>query len=56
MDRTVVIAVLLLVGLTWLLYKLTVFLEPKADQPAQAESKPESSAAAREPLHQRLRK
>lgn len=31
MDRAVVLATLLLVGLTWLLYKLTVLLEPRSD-------------------------
>jgi hypothetical protein len=29
MDREIVIGVLLLVALTWLLYKLIVFLEPR---------------------------
>lgn len=30
MERDIAIALLLLVGLTWLLYKLTVLLEPGA--------------------------
>lgn len=30
MDREIVISVLLLVALTWLLYKLIVMLEPRA--------------------------
>ena len=34
-DRTVVISVLLLVGLTWLLYKLTAMLEPRGDRPRE---------------------
>jgi hypothetical protein len=34
MDRHIVIAVLLLVGLTWLLYKLTVLMQPRDKPPA----------------------
>lgn len=55
MDRTVVISVLLLVGLTWLLYKLTALLEPRGDKNADSavSSAPDSR---RKPIHQRLRK
>ncbi len=34
MDRTVVFYLLLLMGLTWLLYKLTILLEPSSQNPA----------------------
>jgi hypothetical protein len=48
MDRAIVLCVSLLVGLTWLLYKLTVLLEPRAEQaPGDASQKL---------IHQRLRK
>lgn len=61
MDRAIVLSVLLLVGLTWLLYKLTALLEPRADKPAssakEVETSPESqSYGRRKPIHQRLRK
>ena len=65
MDRATVISVLLLVGFTWLLYKLTVLLEPRGDKPASSEprsSVPHEGAiagggASRQKLiHQRLRK
>lgn len=32
MERDIAIALLLLVGLTWLLYKLTVLLEPEGQK------------------------
>lgn len=65
MDREIVLAVLLLVGLTWLLYRLTLLLEPHGEAGSQAEPRPEatsdspSSAAAggrRKLIHERLRK
>lgn len=65
MDRAIVISTLLLVGLTWLLYKLTVLLEPRPEKPASASQEadisdePDSSGAGgsrRAPIHQRLRK
>lgn len=64
MDRAIVISTLLLVALTWLLYKLTVLLEG-GDKPSDAASKPNagSDAAAsgvsgsrQKLIHQRLRK
>ena len=36
MDRAIVLSVLLLVGLTWLLYKLTVKLEPRGEKPVES--------------------
>jgi hypothetical protein len=55
MDRAIVLSTLLLVGLTWLLYKLAVLLEPrgetKADTPA-----PSPGKSRQKPIHQRLRK
>ena len=60
MDRAVVIATLVLIGLTWLLYKLAALLEPKekprVESPTEAgPGMPDVSASARRPIHQRLR-
>ena len=55
MDRAIVLAVLLLVGLTWLLYELTILLEPRVESPSPVA--PESNANSSQKLiHQRLRK
>ena len=60
MDRAIVIATLLLVGLTWLLYKLTVLLEG-GGKPAESAPKPPAPAASgtderrQKPIHQSLR-
>lgn len=43
MDREIVISILLLVAVTWLLYKLTVMLEPR-DKPTSGKSLDDSSA------------
>lgn len=64
MDRIVVICVLLLVALTWLLYKLTVLLEPRGGASAAEHERenPESSTVPgvshghQKPIAQRLRK
>jgi hypothetical protein len=65
MDRAIVLSVLLLVGLTWLLYKLTVLLEPRAENPPAApkdldtnvQSPPTGNGNSSQRLiHQRLRK
>ena len=65
MDRAIVFSVLLLVGLTWLLYKLTVMLEPRGDKPASGAHTPDTSTdselssvanSRQKPIHQRLRK
>ncbi|MFC4314408.1 hypothetical protein ACFPN2_35410 [Steroidobacter flavus] len=53
MDRVVVLSVLLLVGLTWLLYKLAVLLEPRGDKPA---APPIAGHSSQKLIHQRLRK
>jgi hypothetical protein len=64
MDRSIVISTLLLVGLTWLLYKLTEWL---AADGKKAEGQSRSNAVAEDagisfddrsqkPIHQRLRK
>jgi hypothetical protein len=54
MDRAIVFSTLLLVGLTWLLYKLAVLLEPRGDKPVQA---PAPTSSNRQKLiHERLRK
>lgn len=64
MDRAIVISTLLLVALTWLLYKLTVLLEG-GDKPSDAASKPNAggdaavsgvSGSRQKLIHQRLRK
>lgn len=52
MDRAIVLSILLLVGLTWLLYKLAVLLEPRGDKPAA----PGNGNSSQELIHQRLRK
>jgi hypothetical protein len=52
-DRAIVFSVLLLVALTWLLFKLVVLLEPRGDKPA---SGPRDVVSGRKPIHQRLRK
>lgn len=65
MDREIAISVLLLVALTWLLYKLTAMLEPRNDKagsgksPAEASERPTVlgvSHGRQQPIHQRLRK
>ena len=53
MDRAIVLCVLLLVGLTWLLYKLAVLLEPRGDRPA---APPTHGNSSQKLIHQRLRK
>jgi hypothetical protein len=55
-DRTIVMTVLLLVGLTWLLYKLTILLAPKGDPSPPPEPNSEPLASPRKLIHQRLRK
>lgn len=64
MDREIVIDVLLLVALTWLLYKLTVMLEPR-DKPGSGKSHHDASTdpsvlgvseSRQKPINQRLRK
>lgn len=64
MDRAIVIFTLLLVALTWLLYKLTVLLEG-GDKPSDGSSKPNAGFDAavggvrgsrQKLIHQRLRK
>jgi hypothetical protein len=54
MDTAVVLTVLLLVGLTWLLYKLAVFLEPRPQKPAAAA--PATGNRRQKLIHERLRK
>lgn len=55
MDRAIVLSVLLLVALTWLLYKLAVLLEPRGDKPAS--SPPANGKSTSQALiHERLRK
>lgn len=62
MDRAIVIATLLLVGLTWLLYKLAVLLDPGNGKPSQPVAKSEATESAgasvgrQKPIHQRLRR
>jgi hypothetical protein len=65
MDRAIVFYTLLLIGLTWLLYKLTVSLEPRNEKPASGSQHADASAEAPTPgngtssqklIHQRLRK
>lgn len=64
MDRAIAFAVLLLVAITWLLYKLTEWLEPRGDKPGgepqhdtvNAESCGRGVSSFRQkPIHQRLR-
>ena len=62
MDRAIVISTLLLVGLTWLLYKLTVLLEGggKPAEGAKPKAGPDDavggvSDSRQKPIHQRLR-
>lgn len=65
MDRAIVLSVLILVGLTWLLYKLTVLLEPRGESPpagpkdvdtnVQSPAKGNGNGSQRL-IHQRLRK
>ncbi|HEY5760507.1 MAG TPA: hypothetical protein VIU34_32000 [Steroidobacter sp.] len=64
MDRAIVISTLLLVGLTWLLYKLAVVLAGDS-KPAEGASGPNAGAdgpaisfddRGQKPIHQRLRK
>ncbi|GFE79995.1 hypothetical protein GCM10011487_19950 [Steroidobacter agaridevorans] len=54
MDRAIVLCVLLLVGLTWLLYKLTILLEPRAEPPPASQNIHGNSS--QKLIHQRLRK
>ena len=54
MDRAIAIHALLLVALTWLLYKLTVLLEPRKHE-SHRTSEP-SISSRRKFIHQRLRK
>ncbi|WP_161965903.1 hypothetical protein [Steroidobacter cummioxidans] len=54
MDRVVALTVLLLVGFTWLLYKLIVFLEPRGDKPAAPA--PAGGNVHHKLIHERLRK
>jgi len=54
MDRALALTVLLLVGCTWLLYRLIVFLEPRAGKPAAAT--PASGIGRQKLIHERLRK
>jgi hypothetical protein len=54
MDRAIVLCVLLLVGLTWLLYKLTILLEPRAEPPPASQKIHGNSS--QKLIHQRLRK
>ena len=64
MDRAIVLSVLLLVGLTWLLYKLAVMLEPRSEKPASSQQDVDASAdsghkvtnSRQKLIHQRLRK
>ena len=64
MDRAIVISTLLLVGLTWLLYKLTVYLAGEGKRSAGTSRSDAGSEAAatsfndrsQKPIHQRLRK
>jgi hypothetical protein len=64
MDRAIVISTLLLVGLTWLLYKLSELLAgdgKKAEGPSRSDAVPEDGAISfddrsQKPIHQRLRK
>lgn len=62
MDRAIVLATLLLVGLTWLLYKLAVLLEPRGEKPAPGSQDADRSVDSipsigrQKPIHQRLRK
>lgn len=63
MDRAIVLSLLLLVGLTWLLYKLTAMLEPRGEKPPPGSSNIDANPAVssvsnsrRKPIHQRLRK
>jgi hypothetical protein len=64
MDRAIVIAVLLLVGLTWLLYRLAVLLEPRAGNPSGSHKGdtnvpapvPGNGNSRQKLIHQRLRK
>jgi hypothetical protein len=55
MDRAIVLCVLLLVGLTWLLYKLAVLLEPRGDKPGTPPSTANGNSSQKL-IHQRLRK
>ena len=64
MDRAIVISTLLLVALTWLLYKLTVLLEG-GGKPTDGAAKPNAgsdaavsgvSGSRQKLIHQRLRK
>lgn len=65
MDRAIVFSTLLLVGLTWLLYKLAVLLEPRGDKPASGAQHTDAGVEAPAPamgnnrqklIHERLRK
>lgn len=54
MDRAIVLCVSLLVGLTWLLYKLTILLEPRAERPPASQNILGNSS--QKLIRQRLRK
>lgn len=65
MDRAIVLSTLLLVGLTWLLYKLAVLLEPRGDKTAPGVQHADASPAvsrsgngngSQKLIHERLRK
>lgn len=58
MDRAIVIATLLLVGLTWLLYKLASLLDPgnRKPSPAATSEGADASFDRRKPIHQRLQR
>ena len=62
MDRAIVLATLSLVGLTWLLYKLTVLLEPRGESPPKnvdtnvQSTAPGNGNSSQKLIHQRLRK
>lgn len=65
MDRAIVFYTLLLIGMTWLLYKLTVLLEPRSDKSTSGAQHADGGAEVPTPGHrnsshklinQRLRK
>lgn len=63
MDRAIVLCTLLFVALTWLLYKLTVVLEPRSDKSASDAQHANAGAptpgignSSQKLINQRLRK